>query len=60
MWITTEKDALKILPEWLGGDTLWVLRIEVEIDQEDAVLDRLEARLQATGRLAERPAEGVR
>jgi len=55
MWITTEKDALKILPEWLGDDTLWVLRIEVEIDEEDAVLDRLEMRLQATGRLAERP-----
>jgi tetraacyldisaccharide-1-P 4'-kinase len=55
MWITTEKDALKILPEWVGNDTLWFLRIEVEIDEEDAVLDRLEARLQATGRLAEQP-----
>lgn len=55
MWITTEKDALKILPEWLGNDTLWFLRIEVEIDEEDAVLDRLEACLQATGRLAGQP-----
>ena len=55
MWITTEKDALKILPDWLGDNTLWFLRIEVEIDDEDAVLDRLEARLQATGRLAGQP-----
>ena len=54
MWITTEKDALKILPEWLGEDTLWVLRIEVEIDEEDAVLDRLEARLRSAGRLSSR------
>jgi tetraacyldisaccharide 4'-kinase len=51
MWMTTEKDALKILPEWLGDDTLWVLRIEIEIDEEDAVLDCLEARLHASGRL---------
>lgn len=56
LWITTEKDALKILPGWLGDDTLWILRIEVEIDDEDAVLERLEARLQAAGRLPERPA----
>lgn len=55
LWITTEKDALKILPQWLGDDTLWVLRIEVEIEDEDAVLDRLEAQLQAAGRLAQRP-----
>ena len=55
LWITTEKDALKILPEWLGGITLWVLRIEVEIDEEDAVLARLEGLLQAAGRLAAQP-----
>lgn len=55
LWITTEKDALKILPQWLGDDTLWILRIEVEIDEEDAVLERLEARLRASGRLAEQP-----
>jgi len=55
LWITTEKDGLKILPDWLGGHRLWVLRIEVEIEQEDAVLDRLQARLQSTGRLAKRP-----
>jgi tetraacyldisaccharide 4'-kinase len=57
MWITTEKDALKILPEWLGDDTLWVLRIEIEIDEEETVLDRLEAGLQSSGRLPQRSAE---
>lgn len=57
LWITTEKDALKILPEWVGDDTLWVLRIEVEIEEEMAVLDRLEKRLQAAGRLASRPTD---
>jgi tetraacyldisaccharide-1-P 4'-kinase len=59
MWMTTEKDALKILPEWLGDDTLWVLRIEIEIDEEEAVLDCLEARLHASGRLPPRPVERV-
>jgi tetraacyldisaccharide 4'-kinase len=55
-WITTEKDALKILPEWIGQATLWVLRIEVEIADEDVVLARLEACLRRAGRLADRPA----
>ncbi len=55
MWVTTEKDALKILPEWLGGASLWVLRIEVEIEDEGAVLDRLENVLQRAGRLASEP-----
>lgn len=51
VWITTEKDALKILPAWIGATPLWVLRIEVEIDDEDDVLDRLEEGLRAKGRL---------
>ena len=55
MWVTTEKDALKILPQWLGNDTLWILRIEVEMNEEEIVLDRLEAHLRATGRLAGQP-----
>ena len=52
IWITTEKDALKILPEWVGETGFWVLRIEVEIDEETAVLDRLETQLRESGRLA--------
>jgi len=55
LWVTTEKDALKILPEWLDGARLWVLRIEVAIDGEEGVLDRLEEKLRAAGRLPDRP-----
>jgi tetraacyldisaccharide 4'-kinase len=59
LWITTEKDGLKILPEWLGGNPLWVLRIEVEVEDEAAVLDRVETWLHSAGRLARRP-DGLR
>ncbi len=55
LWITTEKDAVKIVPDWLGGRSLWVLTIEMEIECEDRLLDRIEARLREEGRLAERP-----
>jgi tetraacyldisaccharide 4'-kinase len=51
-WVTTEKDGFKILPDWLGGARLWVLRIEVEIEEEGRFLDRIEAALVARGRLA--------
>ena len=55
-WVTTEKDALKILPDWISGVSLFVLRIEAEIEREAEILERLEAHLQKTGRLAERSA----
>ncbi|HEB89948.1 MAG TPA: tetraacyldisaccharide 4'-kinase [Deltaproteobacteria bacterium] len=55
LWITTEKDAVKILPDWLGGRSLWVLVIEMEIEREGGFLDRIEAGLRGKGRLAERP-----
>jgi tetraacyldisaccharide 4'-kinase len=59
LWITTEKDAFKISPEWTGDTSLWVLRIEIEIDREKEVLDRLEARLRALGLLTpSRPRAG--
>jgi len=51
-WITTEKDALKILPAWLGGRQLWVLAIELELDNEAEVLDGIEEVLRGQGRLA--------
>jgi tetraacyldisaccharide 4'-kinase len=51
LWLTTEKDALKILPSWLGGETLWVLQIEVEFEEESQLLDRLTQRLRQVGRL---------
>jgi tetraacyldisaccharide 4'-kinase len=47
VWITTEKDAIKLRPEWAGGVDLRVLRIELEVDQEGALLDWLDARLRA-------------
>lgn len=50
-WVTTEKDAIKILPSWIEGTSLWVLQIELEIENEAAVLDALIAALQASGRL---------
>jgi tetraacyldisaccharide 4'-kinase len=54
LWVTSEKDAIKIQPEWLPGQRLWVLRIELEIEDEDAVFARLEGELARRGRLAVR------
>ncbi|HIF95281.1 MAG TPA: tetraacyldisaccharide 4'-kinase [Myxococcales bacterium] len=51
VWLTTEKDALKILPKWLGSPRLWVLEIEVEFNEEQKVLDRVEQELRIAGRL---------
>jgi tetraacyldisaccharide 4'-kinase len=44
-WITTEKDALKILPEWIGSARVSVLAIELEIEDEPDVLEGLETHL---------------
>jgi tetraacyldisaccharide 4'-kinase len=44
-WVTTEKDALKILPEWVGDARVSVLAIELELEDEPNVLERLEAHL---------------
>ena len=46
-WITTEKDALKILPAWTGRADVRVLAIEVAVDDAEALLDWIEARLRA-------------
>jgi tetraacyldisaccharide 4'-kinase len=56
-WLTTEKDAIKILPEWLADRDLWVLRIELEIEDESSIFDALEADLIRKGRLRERALE---
>jgi tetraacyldisaccharide 4'-kinase len=65
-WITTEKDALKILPEWVGSAAFWVLRIEAAFqcaeDRDDLAAHdvdgdlaaAIEAQLQDMGRLPER------
>jgi len=54
-WLTTEKDAIKLVPSWVGRASVCVLAIEIEIEDEEAVVDGLEAALRATGRLL-RPA----
>jgi tetraacyldisaccharide 4'-kinase len=45
LWITTEKDAGKILPSWVEGLDLRVLAIELAVDGSDAFIDWLEQRL---------------
>lgn len=49
LWITTEKDAVKLLPSWVGGAQVAVLVIELEVEQPDAWLDWVEARLRRSG-----------
>jgi tetraacyldisaccharide 4'-kinase len=44
-WITTEKDAIKILPEWMGATKISVLGIEIEFDDEISAFDEIEAAL---------------
>lgn len=56
IWVTTEKDALKILPEWVPKASVWVLRLEVQFDDVDettARADEVIAALRACGRLTE-------
>lgn len=50
-WLTTEKDAFKILPDWVSPTRVDVLRIGVVVEDDDALLDRVEATLRERGRL---------
>jgi hypothetical protein len=45
LWVTTEKDAVKILPAWVGSADVRVLAIDLELPDPDRVLDFLEARM---------------
>lgn len=47
LWLTTEKDAGKILPRWAEGVELLVLCQRTQILEPDAFLDWLEDRLRA-------------
>jgi len=47
LWITTEKDAVKLQPAWAGGAQIAVLAIELEVEAAPAWLDWIEARLRA-------------
>ncbi len=49
-WVTTEKDAVKILPRWTRGLDLRVLVERVEVEDGAALLDWLEGRLRARPR----------
>jgi len=50
LWITTEKDAPKIHPAWVGGADVRALAIELEVEAEVAVLDWIEVRLRERAR----------
>jgi tetraacyldisaccharide 4'-kinase len=45
LWITTEKDALKIPAAWARGADVRVLRIDLAVDDAPALLDWVESRL---------------
>lgn len=46
-WITTEKDAVKILPGWVAGAEVEVLRIGLTVDGPEILLGWVENRLRA-------------
>ena len=45
IWLTTEKDAIKLQPDWARGLDLRVLRIELEVEEASVVSDALTSRL---------------
>jgi tetraacyldisaccharide 4'-kinase len=45
LWITTEKDALKIPVSWVRRAEVWSLAIALDVPDASALLDWLEARL---------------
>lgn len=47
LWITTEKDAIKIRPEWAHQAELWVLELETQVREPGVFLNWLEAKLDA-------------
>lgn len=44
-WVTTQKDAVKILPRWLDGVDLRVLAIDLAVADAEPLVDWLEGRL---------------
>ncbi len=45
VWVTTEKDALKIVASWVGAADVRVLAIELAVEDPGRVLDFVESRL---------------
>jgi tetraacyldisaccharide 4'-kinase len=51
VWVTTEKDAVKILQPWTRGIDLRVLDIEIEVQEAATFIGEIEERLQLRGNL---------
>ncbi len=49
VWVTSEKDAVKITPSWLRGLDLRVLESRLVVSDEDALLDQIECQLDLHG-----------
>ncbi|MCH7867550.1 MAG: tetraacyldisaccharide 4'-kinase [Myxococcales bacterium] len=49
VWITTEKDAVKMLPGWTAGVDLRVLAVRIAVAEDDALIDWIESRLDLGG-----------
>ncbi len=45
LWVTTEKDSIKILPSWAEGSDVWVLPIGVAVEDPARLLDWLEGKI---------------
>jgi tetraacyldisaccharide 4'-kinase len=45
LWVTSEKDAVKILPAWARRIDLRVLTIELDVEQGEAFVDWVEQQL---------------
>ena len=45
IWVTTEKDAVKITPSWVRGVDVRTLLIDFDVEEPAVLLDWLEARL---------------
>jgi tetraacyldisaccharide 4'-kinase len=50
LWVTTEKDAVKILPSWTEGIDLRVLALELDVAEADDLVDWIEQALAALQR----------
>jgi tetraacyldisaccharide 4'-kinase len=54
MWITTEKDAIRINPDWIGRADVRVLSIKLEVEREGPLVDSLEVSLRRPAADADR------
>jgi tetraacyldisaccharide 4'-kinase len=45
LWVTTEKDAVKLVPAWTGRADVRVLAIAMEVEEPERLLDWIELRL---------------